>query len=451
MNDKRYSVVVAGGGSTFTPGIVLMLLENMDRFPIRTIKFYDNDAQRQEIVAKACEIYLKENAPEIEFLYTTEPEIAFSDIDFVLAHIRVGKYAMREKDEKIPLKYGVVGQETCGPGGIAYGMRSIGGVIEILDYMEKYSPDAWMLNYSNPAAIVAEATRRLRPNSKILNICDMPIDLEEKMAHMCGLKSRKEMQVSYYGLNHFGWWSKIYDKDGNDLMPQIKEHVSKNGFADALSETNQHVDDSWRETFTKVKDVYAVEPNTIPNTYLKYYLYPDYVVKHSNIEYTRANEVMDGREKYVFGLCNEIIEKGTSKGIRGFEADAHATYIVDLACALAKNTNERFLLIVPNEGAIENFDRTAMVEIPCIVGKNGYEKICQGAIPQFQKGLMEQQVSVEKLTVEAWIEGDYYKLWQAITLSKTVPSAQVAKLILDDLIEANKEYWPELKKDNYIK
>ena len=225
MNDKRYSVVVAGGGSTFTPGIVLMLLENMDRFPIRTIKFYDNDAQRQEIVAKACEIYLKENAPEIEFLYTTEPEIAFTDIDFVLAHIRVGKYAMREKDEKIPLKYGVVGQETCGPGGIAYGMRSIGGVIEILDYMEKYSPDAWMLNYSNPAAIVAEATRRLRPNSKILNICDMPIDLEEKMAHMCGLKSRKEMQVSYYGLNHFGWWSKIYDKDGNDLMPQIKEHV----------------------------------------------------------------------------------------------------------------------------------------------------------------------------------------------------------------------------------
>lgn len=444
MNNKKYSVTVAGGGSTFTPGIVLMLLENMDRFPIRSIKFYDNDAARQETVAKACEIYLKENAPEVEFAYTTDPETAFTDIDFVLAHIRVGKYAMREKDEKIPLKYGVVGQETCGPGGIAYGMRSIGGVIEILDFMEQYSPDAWMLNYSNPAAIVAEATRRLRPDSKILNICDMPIDLEEKMAHMCGLKSRKEMQVGYYGLNHFGWWHKIYDKDGNDLMPQIKEHVAVNGFADALSDSNQHVDPSWRETFTKVKDVYAVDPTTIPNTYLKYYLYPDYVVEHSDKEYTRANEVMDGREKHVFGLCNEIIEKGTCKGVGGFEPDAHATYIVDLACALAENTNERFLLIVENEGAIENFDKTAMVEIPCIVGRNGYEKINQGAIPQFQKGLMEQQVSVEKLTVEAWIEGNYNKLWQAITLSKTVPSARVAKLILDDLIEANKEYWPEL-------
>ncbi len=86
-----------------------------------------------------------------------------------------------------------------------------------------------------------------------------------------------------------------------------------------------------------------------------------------------------------------------------------------------------------------------MVEIPCIVGKNGYERVCQGEIPQFQKGLMEQQVSVEKLTVEAWIEGSYQKLWQAITLSKIVPSAEVAKKILDELMEANREYWPQLK------
>ncbi len=444
MSKPSYAITVAGGGSTFTPGIALMLLEERERFPIHKIMFYDNDAERQEIVAKACEIYLKENAPDIEFGYTTDPKTAFTGIDFVLAHIRVGKYAMRELDEKIPLKYGVVGQETCGPGGIAYGMRSIGGVLEILDYMEKYSPEAWMLNYSNPAAIVAEATRRLRPESRILNICDMPIDLEEKMANMVGLKSRKEMQVGYYGLNHFGWWYKIYDSEGNDLMPEIKKHVAKNGFADGIAETNQHIDDSWKETFAKAKDVYALDPDTIPNTYLKYYLYPDYVVEHSNPEHTRANEVMEGREKTVFGACREIIEKGSAKDC-GFEADAHATYIVDLACAIAENTRERFLLIVPNEGAVENFDRTAMVEIPCIVGSNGYERICQGSIPQFQKGLLEQQVSVEKLVVEAWIEGSYQKMWQALTLSKIVPSARVAKLILDDMIEANKDYWPELK------
>ena len=168
------------------------------------------------------------------------------------------------------------------------------------------------------------------------------------------------------------------------------------------------------------------------------------MVEHTDPEYTRANQVMDGREKGVFSAAREIIEKGTARNCK-FMKDDHASYIVDLARALAFNTKEKMLLIVPNEGAIENFDPEAMVEIPCIVGKDGYEKIAQGRIPQFQKGLMEQQVSVEKLVVEAWTEGSYQKLWQALTLSKTVPSVEVAKKILDDLIEANKGYWPELK------
>ena len=439
---KKFSIVVAGGGSTFTPGIVLMLLDNLDKFPIRQIKFYDNDAERQEIIAKACDVIIKEKAPDINFIYTTDPETAFTDVDFVMAHIRVGKYAMREKDEKIPLKHGVLGQETCGPGGIAYGMRSIGGVLELVDFMEKYSPDAWMLNYSNPAAIVAEATRRLRPNSKILNICDMPIGIELRMAEMLGLKSRKDMVIRYFGLNHFGWWTDIRDKEGNDLMPALKEKVAKVGYNVPIEGENTEA--SWNDTFTKAKDVFAVDPTTLPNTYLKYYLFPDYVVEHSNPNHTRANEVMEGREKFVFGECKAIAEKGTAKDSK-LHVDDHASYIVDLARAIAYNTKERMLLIVENDGALSNFDPTAMVEVPCLVGSNGPEKIVQGKIPQFQKGLMEQQVSVEKLTVEAWIEGSYQKLWQAITLSRTVPSASVAKAILDDLIEANKDFWPVLK------
>ena len=439
---KKFSIVVAGGGSTFTPGIVLMLLDNLDKFPIRQIKFYDNDAERQEIIAKACDVIIKEKAPDINFVYTTDPETAFTDVDFVMAHIRVGKYAMREKDEKIPLKHGVLGQETCGPGGIAYGMRSIGGVIELVDYMEKYSPNAWMLNYSNPAAIVAEATRRLRPNSKILNICDMPIGIELRMAEMLGLESRKDMVIRYFGLNHFGWWTDIRDKEGNDLMPALKEKVAKVGYNVPIEGENTEA--SWNDTFTKAKDVFAIDPTTLPNTYLKYYLFPDYVVEHSNPNHTRANEVMEGREKFVFGECKAIAEKGTAKDSK-LHVDDHASYIVDLARAIAYDTKERMLLIVENDGALSNFDPTAMVEVPCLVGSNGPEKIVQGKIPQFQKGLMEQQVSVEKLVVEAWIEGSYQKLWQAITLSRTVPSASVAKAILDDLIEANKDFWPVLK------
>ncbi len=440
---KKYSVVIAGGGSTYTPEIVCTLLNHLDRFPLRKIKLYDNDKERQDKLAKACEIIVHEKDPEIEFLATVDPEEAYTDVDFCLAHIRVGKLPMREKDEKIAIKHGCVGQETCGPGGITYGMRSIPGVLENLDYMEKYSPNAWMLNYSNPAAIVAEATRRFRPNSRIINICDMPIGLEDSMANIAGLNDRKEMDVRYFGLNHFGWWSSIKDKAGNDLMPKIREYMLKNGFVSPKMTSNEK-EASWTDTYRKAKDILALDPDYIPNSYFKYYLFPDYVVAHSDPNHTRANEVMEGREKEVFTACKEIAEKGTSKGSY-LEITNHATFIVDLCVALANNTHERMLLIVPNNGAIENFDPDAMVEIPCLVGKDGYEPLSIGKIPTFQKGLMEQQVACEKLVVDAWEEKSYNKMWQAYTMNRCVPSAKVAKDLLDDYIVANKEYWPELK------
>ena len=103
------------------------------------------------------------------------------------------------------------------------------------------------------------------------------------------------MDVRYYGLNHFGWWTSIRDKAGNDLMPRLKEHAKTYGYA-TDTEDFQHRDKSWQETYTKAKDIYALDPETLRSTYLKYYLYPDYVVTHSDPNYTRANEVMDGRE-----------------------------------------------------------------------------------------------------------------------------------------------------------
>ena len=281
--------------------------------------------------------------------------------------------------------------------------------------------------------------------SKILNICDMPVGIENRFIDILRLKSRKELIVRYYGLNHFGWWTEVRHVNGDDLMPKLIEHVKEYGYLSGReADTGQLIDISWTSTFGKVKDVAALDPSTLPNTYLKYYLYSDYELAHTDPTKTRVKEVKEGENLKFFGECKKITENNTAVGST-IEIDEHASYIVDLARAIAFNTGERMLLIVENNGAVENFDPTAMVEVPCIVGSNGPERICMGRIPQFQKGLMEQQVSVEKLTVEAWMEKSYLKLWQALTMSKMVPSASVAKAILDDLIEANKGYWPELK------
>ena len=441
---KKFSIVIAGGGSTYTPEIILMLLDNLDRLPLRSIKLYDNDAERQNHVAKACEILIKEKDPTIEYVATTDPEVAYTDVDFVLAHIRVGKLEMRSLDEKIPLKYGVVGQETCGPGGMAYGLRSIPGVLENIEYMEKYSPNAWMLNYSNPASIVAEACRRFKPNSRVINICDMPIGMEHTIARILGFKNRKEMCIRYYGLNHFGWWTSIKDKDGKEYIQDLIAHQLKYGNCLADDDASHYTDSSWFDTAKKVKDIIAIDPTMCPNSYFQYYLFGDDMVAHTDPNYTRADQVVDTREKRVFGECHRIEKEGTAKDTT-LQIGIHAEFIVDLATALAFNTHERMLLIVPNNGAISNFENDAMVEIPCIVGKDRYEPLTVGEIPHFQKGLMEQQVNCEKLVVDAYEEHSYLKMLQALTLNKCVPNANVARKILDDFIEANKAYWPELK------
>ena len=337
---KKYSVCIVGGGSTFTLGFLKSFCRMKEQFPLKKLVLFDIDAERQEPIGEFGKILFKEQFPELDFSYTTDIKEAYEGMDFVFMQMRAGGLPMRAKDEHIPLSMGLIGQETCGAGGMAYGLRSCVDMIKAVHDIRNYAPEAWILNYSNPAAIVAEATRRLTTKIlKIINICDMPIGIERNFATILGLESRKDMIVRYYGLNHFGWWTSITDKEGNDLMPKIKEHCRQFGYA-VDTEDFQHRDQSWIDTYTKVKDVYAVDPDTLPNTYLKYYLYPDYVVEHTNPEHTRANEVMEHREKNIFTACRKIIEKGTAVD-GGFEPDAHAEYIVDLACAIAKNTKEK--------------------------------------------------------------------------------------------------------------
>ena len=437
-DNKRYSVVIAGGGSTFTPGFVLSLIQNEDKFPLRQLKFYDNDADRQKKIGDACAIIIKERAPQIKFEYTTDPKEAFTDVDFVMGSIRVGKYHMRSLDEKIPLKYGVNGQETTGPGGMAYGLRSI-------DWMQKYSPNAWMINYSNTIAIVAEACRRFRPNAKVINICDMPIDIMDRMAKICGLNDYHDLDFTYYGLNHFGWWKEVRDKKtGKDLMPQLKKYVAKNGYY-VGGDYDKDTEASWKATFKKAADCYALETNTLPNTYMQYYFYPQYEVKNADPKHTRTDEIREYRQKIVFGECKRIVDAGTAKGNMWDRNLTHSNYIVDICHAIAYNTHEKFLANLANKGAISNMDPNSIVEVPCLFAADGVQPMATGEAGRFQRGLMMEQQTCEKLVVDAYEQHSYEKMWEAFTLNKTVPDASVAKKILDDMIPVNKPYWPELK------
>lgn len=444
---KKYNVVIVGGGSHRNPDLMAMLADNKDRFPIRRICLYDTESERQEIMGKYGEILMREYYPELEeFAYTTDPDVAFKDVDFALMQIRAGRLPMREKDEKISLSHGCVGQETCGAGGFAYGLRSVPDIIELVKMIRKHSPEAWILNYSNPAAIVAEATKRVFPDDhRILNICDMPIAIMDQYANILKC-SRKDFEPRYFGLNHFGWFTHIYDKKtGEDLEPKIKELILSGEDLFKLSGVDEHtMEPSWIETYKFMANILRDYPEYLPNTYLKYYLYPKHVVETSNPNYTRANEVMDGKEKRCYEMMEEVIKLGKLKGTEyeiKLGRGVHASYIVDLACAIINNTNEIFLIITKNKGVIPNVDENMMVEVACRVGANGVEPLALDPIPTFYKGMMENQYAYEKLTVDGLFERDKTKLLQALALNRTVTDTDTAKAILDDLIEANKDYW----------
>ena len=181
---KEFKIVICGGGSTYTAGIVKNLLEE-EELKIKELWLYDIDQERQEKVSLIVKEVVKDLRPSLELKISTDEEEAFTDADFIMAQMRVGGLKMRVKDEQISLKHGCIGQETCGAGGMAYGMRTIGPMVHLIDVCEKYaSKTYWIVNYSNPAAIVAKATQTLRPNARILNICDMPVEVEARMAEI---------------------------------------------------------------------------------------------------------------------------------------------------------------------------------------------------------------------------------------------------------------------------
>lgn len=463
-------ITLAGGGSTFTPGIVKSIALRRDELEVDEIRLYDIDEERQRKVGVLVDWILHEDlGTDIRLTVTTDPAEAFADASFVFAQMRVGKYAMREQDEKIPLLHGCVGQETCGCGGMAYGMRTIFPMVELIDLVEKYAKDDyWILNYSNPAAIVSEACRVLRPDARIINICDMPIAIIDVVCAALGI-DKKDVEYDYFGLNHFGWFTSIRHK-GEEVLPKLREYimeheillpdsyvknVSKQGAMAGIQkdgneqpeeapEQNRHTKGSWYYVWKGVYEIMELFPEYLPNTYLNYYLQQKEFVEHSDPERTRANEVMDGRERNLFEGIDRYEATGEiDESI--FYAGSHGDWIADLALALKNDTKARFLVICQNKGAIPNMPYDAMVELPAYIGKNGPEVISRDEIPLFQQGLMMQQVNCEKLLVQGCIEGSYEKVLQAFALNKTVPSIKVAKEVLDDLIEANKGYWPELK------
>ena len=435
---KQHVITISGAGSARVPALVGTLVNYKERFPLSKIIFYDIDEERMGFMEAYNRLVLKSYYPECKVVFTTDEDEAYRNVDFIFCQMRVGKTAMRSLDEKIPLRYGLVGQETCGPGGFAYGMRSLGAMKEMVEKVRSYSKDTWILNYTNPAAIVALGLDRLFPDDKrILNLCDQPFSLMKSYSKILGVP-QENLRARYFGLNHFGWFTELKDTEGNDYFDTLRSYLKDHDFKPFNAEQRSK---SWLDTYVRVNKYMKLMDEYIPTTYMQYYMFPDEIVAESDPDYTRADESRDSREREVFELCAGAAGKVHMDGLEMLTNSVFGNLMVEVAESIAYDLNREFIVMVKNQGIIDNFEPEAIVEVAGTIGKDGAKGYPYGPIKPYYKGLMEGQYAYELLTVEAFLEKDYTKALMALTLNRTVVDPSKAKAVLDDLMEANKDYW----------
>lgn len=444
MRDSHV-ITISGAGSCRTPALVGTLMSMKERFPVSKVIFFDKDLERFGKIEDYCKLLIKTFSPQTEVVITDEMDEAYKACDFVFCQMRVGQNSMRSYDEKIPLKHGLVGQETCGPGGFAYGMRSIGSMKEMVDCVRKFSKDTWILNYTNPAAIVGLALDRLFPDDKrIINMCDQPYSMLVSFAKILNVDVKK-LRTRYFGLNHFGWFTELYDTDGNDYFDRLRDYLINEDFKPYNAEQRTQ---SWLDTYLRVNKMMNCVAEYIPTTYLQYYFYSDEIVQESDAHFTRADETIQTREKEVWDICQKAVGEEELGDIEVLTSPVFGSMMVEVAESIAYDLNNEFVVIARNNGLIDNFSPEAVVEVAGTLGKEGVKGIPYGPIKPFYKGLMENQYAYEELTCEAWMEKDYTKALMALSLNRTVNSFDKAKAVLDDLMEVNKEYWTLEKRDH---
>lgn len=438
-------ITIAGAGSLRIPALIGSLIYYKETLPLKKIILFDIDEERLSRVRAYIDLTLKKYYEETEVLFTTSEKEAYSDTDYVLCNMRVGVDTMRSVDEKIPLKYGLVGQETCGPGGFSYGMRSIGAMIEMVNTVRSYSKDTWILNYTNPAAIVAVALDKVFPDDRrIMNICDQPYSMIKSFAKILG-EDMYDLEPRYFGLNHFGWFTSLVNtKTGEELLPKLKDYLLGNEFKPFNAEQR---DPSWLKTYKNVNKLMQFFPEYVPNTYLQYYFFAEEIVQDSDPNFTRVDEAKLGREKKVLDILKQAETQGNLEGISLMQGEVFGNLMVEVVQSIHNDENKTFVVIGRNGTLIPNLPEDAMVELASYLGKDGAKMIPYGAVKPFYKGLIEGQYAYEKLTVEAYLEKDYTKALQALTLNRSIVDPQKAKLVLDDLMDHSEDYWSLEKKE----
>ena len=457
--NRSIRLVIIGAGGVRTPLLVRGILKRQKSLNIGSIYFMDIDKTRLELIGKIVKAMLNKEKIKFKTFWTTDAREAIKDADFVLTTFRVGMDKSRAIDERIPLNYDVLGQETTGPGGFAMAMRSIPALLEYAEMVKKLSNDAWLINFANPSGILTEAVLKHNGLDKVVGICDNPTSMVRIMAETFGV-SEEDLILEYFGLNHLGWVKKVY-LNGKDVLPQAIKKIVKSGI--------QHVN----------FDPLLIQTlGVIPNEYLTLYYDTEKAIKgikESDVcrgeEIVKLNEELFARLRKANGGINELEEiyldyyrkRGETYMTReageahpesdfehslDYSTAIHEGYegtALGLIESLLGLKTQVLIVNVFNRGSITGMKEDDVVEVPCHVCKGFIRPLSIGSVPDNFLGLMKQVKEFERLTIDAAVNSSYQSALRALTIHPLVPTITVAKKILDDYIKKFGVLFPGLK------
>jgi len=425
---KGLKITVIGAGSTYTPELINGFIKRKNELPVRKLHLMDIDGNRLNIVGSLSKRMLDANEMGCELLLTGDLQTALTDADFIVAQIRVGKLDARIKDERIPLKYGLIGQETTGIGGFMNGMRTIPVILNIAEQMKKYCPDAWLINFSNPSGLLAEAILS-QTDIRMTGLCNVPINMKRSVIKLVpGIIG--EPEIDYVGLNHLSWITGVYCGGREVLQDFIEKCDDADGFQKAKEL-------GWEAGLLKTV-------KAMPSSYLNYYYYRESKLEHLLQEEKSRGEVCAEIEKNLLEMYRDpnLKEKPALLDKRGGALYSEAA--VSLISAIYNDKNEIHIVNTKNKGALDFMDENDVVEIGCRVGKNGISPVpLKSFHNEHIKGLMKTIKAYEKHAVLAGLRGDYSEALRALMIHPLIGDFNKAKGALDELLEAHKEFLPQ--------
>lgn len=437
MKKESIKVVTIGGGSSYTPELVEGFIKRYDQLPVRELWLVDIEEGKEklEIVGDLARRMVKKAGIPMEIHTTLNRRLALPNADFVTTQMRIGLLEARIKDERIPLEHGLIGQETNGAGGMFKALRTIPVILDIVRDIQELCPDAWMINFTNPAGMVTEAVLRYSSHKKVIGLCNVPISMQRKIAQLMEVEDEPDrIQMEISGLNHHFFVTDAL-LDGVSVMDEVIERF----ILDNEDETVKNIE---KRTYS---DAFIRSIHAIPCPYHNYYFFTKEQLEKQLEDFKEGKvrgEVVKGVEKELFELYKneDLAEKPKQLEQRGGAHYSDAA--CNLICSIYNDKGDIQYVNCRNNGAVSNLPKDSGVEIACLITAGGPRPINVGELPVEINGTIQTIKTFERLVCEAAVTGNRNTAITALNMNPLITSDTLANIVFDELFEAHKKYLP---------